>query len=231
MIVHRPKFFLYSLRSVDNLLGRGRVSASLSIGVEDFFTDKVAKVRSTTSNAPPPSFTPCQADASFREFTPISTDDVIAAVRQLPDKSSAADPIPTFVLKKVVDLIAPFIAELYNRSLITGHFPARFKEAFITPIVKKPGLDSADVRSYRPISNLSVLSTLLERLVARQLSHFLTSANLLPSLQSGFRPGHSTETAILHVISELLLAVDHGDFAALTHLISRRRPILSITIF
>ena len=81
-------------RSVDNLLGRGRVSASLCIGVEDFnkfFTDKVVKVRSTTSNAPPPVFTPCQADASFREFTRISTDDVIAAVRQLPDKSSAAD--------------------------------------------------------------------------------------------------------------------------------------------
>jgi len=162
---------------VDNLLGRGRVSASLSIGVEDFnkfFTDKVAKVCLTTSNAPPPVFTPCQADASCREFTRISADDIIAAVHQLPDKSLAANPIPTFVLRKIVNLIAPFVAELYNCSLITGHFPARFKEAFITPIVKKPGLDSADVSSYRAISNLLVLSKLLERLVARQLLHFLT---------------------------------------------------------
>ena len=63
---------------------------------------------------------------------------------------------------------------------------------------------------------MSVRSKLLERLVVRQLSHFLSSADLLPSLQSGFRPGHSTETAILHVISELLSAVDHGNFAALT---------------
>jgi len=106
------------------------------------------------------------------------------------DSRTAADPIPSFVLKRVIDLIVPFVAELYNLSLTTGHFPYTFKEPFITPIVKKPGLDSADVSSYRPISNLSVLSKLLERLVDRQLSHFLSSADLLPSLQSGFRPGH-----------------------------------------
>jgi len=92
--------------------------------------------------------------------------------------SSAADPIPTFVLKRVIDLIAPFVADLYNLSLTTGHFPSTFKEAFITPIVKKPGLDSADVSSHRPISNLSVLSKLLERLVVRQLSHLITLQSL-----------------------------------------------------
>ena len=42
----------------------------------------------------------------------------------------------------------PFTAELFNRSLSTGHVPTVFKEAFIMPIVKKPGLDSADASSY-----------------------------------------------------------------------------------
>jgi len=45
-------------------------------------------------------------------------------------------------------LLAPFIAELFNRSLSKGKFPAIFKEAFITPALKKPGLDAADVSSY-----------------------------------------------------------------------------------
>ena len=107
---------------------------------------------------------------SFQQFCPLTVDDVISAVRRLPDKSSAADPIPTSVLKQIVDVIAPFITELFNRSIQAGHFPTTFKEApFITPIVKKPGLDATSGSSYRPISNLPVLSKLLERLVVRQL--------------------------------------------------------------
>ena len=99
--------------------------------------------------------------------------------------------------------------------LARGHFPVGFKKAFITPTVKKPGMDTTDVSSYRPISNLPVLSKLLERLVVRQLMDYLQSTDLLPANQSGFRPGHSTETAVLWVLSDILLAVDRGDVAAL----------------
>ena len=51
--------------------------------------------------------------------------------------------------------------------------------------------------------------------MARQLKSYLQSFDLLPSLQSGFRPGHSTETAVIRVMSDLLEAVDSGDIAAL----------------
>ena len=64
---------------------------------------------------------------------------------------------------------------IHNRSMRSGHFPTTFKEALITPVIKKSGLDSADIESYRPISNLSVISKLLERIVAKQLTDYLQS--------------------------------------------------------
>jgi hypothetical protein len=141
--------------------------------------------------------------------------DVVAVIHQLPDKSSAADPIPVSVLKKIAVQIAPFLTELFNRSLITGHFPHFYKSAFITPLIKKAGVDVSDCRSYRLISNLSVASKLLERLVARQLMDYLRSNDLLPSCQSAYRPFHSTETTVLRVLSDILKAVDSADVAAL----------------
>jgi hypothetical protein len=94
--------------------------------------------------------------------------------------------------------------------------PDIFKAAYITPLLKKPDADPDDVKNYRPISNLTVLSKLLERLVAKQLLDYLTTTRLLPDLQSAYRAYHSTETAVLKVLSDILLAVDKGDLAMLT---------------
>jgi len=98
--------------------------------------------------------------ADFRETNVRNTKD--ALVHELGGSTS--------VLKQVIDVIVPFVVDLFNRSLSEGHFPAVFKQAFVTPVVMKPGLDATDTSSYRPISNLSVLSKLLERLVVSQLS-------------------------------------------------------------
>ena len=199
-------------------MGRSKPQSCDDIDVEQFsrfFADKVARVRQSTENAPPPTYTAVPDGVNFSAFSAVTTDDVISVIGRLPDKSSAADPIPTPVFKTISNLVGPFIVELFNRSFDTGQFPTEFKHAFITPIVEKSGLDAADINSYRPISGLSVLSKTFERVALRQLTLYLDQHRLLPSLQSGFRPGHSTETATLRVLPDLLSAVDRGDFAAL----------------
>jgi hypothetical protein len=103
----------------------------------------------------------------------LTTADVVTAIYQLPDKSSAANPIPVSVLKHIAVQIAPFLAKPFDRSLITGNFPDIYKSAFITPLIKRRAWMFLTVVSYRLISDLSVVSKQLERLVARQLMDYL----------------------------------------------------------
>jgi hypothetical protein len=206
-------------KSIDALMGRGRIPVCTDIAADEFhqfFVAKVDGVRATTSNAPPASFTAVSPGCTMNGFVPLSIADVTTAVRQLPDKQCEFDPMPTSLLKSHVDVFVPYLTELFNISLSHGIVPSSFKSAYITPLIKKSNLDPADVKSYRPISNLSVVSKLLERLIARQLISYLISHRLLPDLQSAYRAHHSTETAVLKVLSDILLAVDSGDLSMLT---------------
>jgi len=72
------------------------------------------------------------------------------------------------------------------------------------------------VTCYRPISNLSVLSKLLERLIARQLVDYLTATKLLPNVQSAYRAFHSTTTTVLKVLAHILSSLGTDNVAVLT---------------
>jgi hypothetical protein len=96
------------------------------------------------------------------------------------------------LLLGATNLVAP-LTLIVNQSIVEGEFPKEWKEAVVTPILKKgnPQLLS----NYRPVSCLPAASKVLEIVVCSQLSEYLESNNILPSNQHGFRPRRSTMTA------------------------------------
>ena len=80
---------------------------------------------------------------------------------------------------------------------------------------KKDNLDVSQPKNFRPVSNLPYLSKLLEKVVKTRLQEFLDEHDLMPSHQSAYSKFHSTETALLHLYNDLLVASDQGQVSGL----------------
>ena len=208
-------------RSINHLLGRGRkpVSECLDALVfQDFFERKCSSLLDEAANCSTPSFVSAPAHISFSRFSQVTPQIVASTLRSLPNKHSSGDLLPTHILKECLDILSPFLAAIVNKSFSQGEFPRRLSTACVTPILKRGNLDVDDPCSYRPISNLSILSKLVERLCFRQLMGHLNRFSLLPTFQSAYREHHSTETVILKLTNDFLSAMDNGNVTLLTSL-------------
>ena len=126
----------------------------------------------------------------------------------MPDKSSPIDIIPMWLFKKCLPELIHVVHYIVNESLRTGCFPSALKSAIIRPSLKKPSLDSDDLKNYRPISNLTYLSKIIKKVVHLQLTKYIDTHELFADFQSGYRRAHSCETSVTKIHNDILMMID-----------------------
>ena len=117
------------------------------------------------------------------------------------------------VNKLASPIIAPSITKLINLSFSLNVFPSCWKTVKVTPIFKSA--DPIDVINYRPISVLPILCEIAERHVHNALYSFLCENDLIYIRQSGFRSKHSTETALIRIIDDLLFNLNNDSVSGM----------------
>lgn len=142
------------------------------------------------------SFTPSNL-ATNPNLAPFTTPNAVNMLRiSLSNKkSSGIDQISNFILRKCPHSLDVVLSSLFNHCINNAYFPTIWKRAKILPIAKKKS--AKELTDFRPISLLSNIGKLFERVIAEQLNNFCEESNVIPNNQFGFKRGHSTEHASL----------------------------------
>ena len=174
----------------------------------------ISSVEEITSNVP--TYEPNVADREHMADTratfclqPVSANFVINEISKMDsNKATGNDNISCRLLKLACPVVAKSLTSIINLSLKKGCVPRLWKSAKVLPLHKSG--DTSCLKNYRPISVLPVLSKILERAVYNQLFQFISDHNLLHSNQSGFRPMHSTTTALMKLVNLWASSINEG---------------------
>lgn len=147
-------------------------------------------------------------------FVPLSPEEVSLAIGKIKSSAVGVDDISIRFIRLLEPFLLGPLTHLFNHLITSSSFPALWKCAVVVPVPKVPSPSS--VKDFRPISLLPAISKVFEYALKSQIEAYLQSARLLHPLQSGFREGHSTTTALLAITDDIARSLDRSEFTILT---------------
>ena len=203
---------------MNNLMGRDSPTSlpssesdiQLPLDFSRFFQLKVLRIREELDGTPvhgdySVEFHPQQSVRSlFLKFNTVDELSIRRYIRELNKTYCSLDPINVSEITVAFEAAVPFIASLVKKYFEECIFVTSEKVALLQPLLKKLGLDVEDMNSFRPVSNLSFLSKIVEQAMLDQLLPFLEENKIIPKIQSAYCQFHSTETALCKIHTDLV---------------------------
>ena len=146
----------------------------------------------------------------FRAVTPTEMEETIKLLCH--SKSTGDFSIPKQIFESVTPEIAKILTSIINQSFETGIFPSSLKIVKVIPIFKNKG-SNQNLDNYRPISLLSNIDKIFEKLVHKRLTSYFNKYNLFFERQFGFRKAHSTNHTLITLTEEIRKYLDSGKFS------------------
>jgi len=200
-------------KSKDTPLPMHESPEELANRLADFFVEKISKIRTHLADIRKDlvnSNKLSKKDISqLSKFELASEKEISNLIKKSASKSCKLDPIPTWLLKDCLGCLLPVITRIVNLSLSSAEVSTNLKEAIVLPLIKKMTLDPEILKNYRPVSNLSFLSKLIERVVDARFEDHMVKNNLHEKWQSSYKKFHSTETALIRVMNDALCEIDN----------------------
>ena len=175
----------------------------------NIFNDHFAKKSKLPDLLPPLPQLVADTDVSLDHML-FTVDEVLKVIKNLDiSKATGPDGISNAILKRTADAIARPLCILFNKSLAWGKFPSDWKIAHLTPIFKSN--NKQDHTNYRPISLLSNIGKILERLVFIKLYEFCLRHNLLTWRNAAYKAGDSTINQMIYLVHRIYQALEKGE--------------------
>ena len=173
----------------------------------DFFIGKIDKTQEELHHFELYEPTTNDQVVARQSFLPITASDVKNLVRNMKLKTNELDLLPVTFIKENIGKFVDLLANIVNISLLSGVFAKEWKTALLHPLIKKSGLDVIN-SNYRPISNLSFISQLVEKVAINQLVQHADYHDLTSHHQAAYKKNHICETSLLRLTNDALWAME-----------------------